>query len=799
MRGFARVAYVGSLTFCAACGGSSDNTAGVGPARCAQGQDSCDGVCVNRASDPSNCGTCGTRCGTGQTCTSGACVAAPKPPDVVTATCTAVFAENSTCTVSTGRTYYVSAAGSDTGDGLSEATPIQTLTQASNLVLAAGDKVLFKCGDIWRGETLRIHQSGTDCRHIVFGSYPAACANQPRISGSQPISGWTRTAGGTWTANLRSGDNQGKFPNGINQLLRGDERLPLGRWPNIDDTGLEIGHGYSHIDAQPTPTTFVDASLPAIDWTGASIHYFTIRWKLLNRRVTSSSSKQLVLNAATACQDGNCGNPQPGSASAYGFGYFLNNHPGTLDQQDEWYYDARTGDVLLVSGAEPTGIEGSAVPTMSSPVPAAPSNDDGADALVMLGLNAQSPIHHVVVENLRIENGWRNGIGTPINQLTNENSDLVLRCNTIRNIDSKVINLATWVLDPIQHWRGGTNLVVSNNVIDGANHFGIQSYAQVSTFEGNTISNIGLLEKLGESGLGCSLEDEGCTENGDAILLRTDIVADTSHDLSIRRNRIKRTAYCGLDTFGTRLNFEQNVITEACFTKSDCGAIRTYLGTDITIKENLILDVPGPTWGSNSTYSANFGMGLYIDAGSIVRSEGNTIRGATNSGILHQGATDSGRNTDGTVIGNTVFGVHGNNMVYVGWKGKVTAFTDNILVCTEPLWSIFTEAHAVFQNSDRNVFFQPYREKNINIEYPVDTYSQRDLATWQSVSGMDKASTSAWFTLAADTPAPMELFVNDTDVAKDFVLTKNYVDLDRNPVNGTLTLAPFKSKVLVAQ
>ena len=89
-------------------------------------------------------------------------------------------------------TYYVSSSeGNDNNNnGLSEGAPFATIARVNALNLEPGDQVLFKCGDIWRAESLVITESGATGNPITFGSYPASCANKPIIAGAQPISGW---------------------------------------------------------------------------------------------------------------------------------------------------------------------------------------------------------------------------------------------------------------------------------------------------------------------------------------------------------------------------------------------------------------------------------------------------------------------------------------------------------------------------------------------------------------------------------------------------------------------------------
>jgi hypothetical protein len=60
------------------CGGEDSDDAkrtGAGKTFCAEGMESCNGLCVVLATDSSNCGTCGAACDAGQSCVDRMCVA----------------------------------------------------------------------------------------------------------------------------------------------------------------------------------------------------------------------------------------------------------------------------------------------------------------------------------------------------------------------------------------------------------------------------------------------------------------------------------------------------------------------------------------------------------------------------------------------------------------------------------------------------------------------------------------------------------------------------------------------------
>lgn len=359
-------------------------------------------------------------------------------------------------------TYYVSMSGGlDSNDGLSPSTPFKTIAKVNALSLQPGDRVLFKCGDVWRGEMLRIEESGSADNPIMFSSYPTTdCANKPIISGSQPIVDWSPYSGSIYVADLTSPANAINFPpatiDGINQLFRNGQRLGIGRWPNIDDPD----GGYSTIDAQPGAAQFTDNQLPGVNWTGATAHIKGMRWYILNRTITGDSGSTLTVNSNLDCWGGNC----------TGWGFWLDNHLATLDRDGEWYYDQTAHKVYLYSASgTPANIEGSVV-------------INGESAYlggIILGKHLQQHVTNIVVENFAIENWFDNGITTPVNLEKDENSNLIIRNDIIRNVDSVGINLATWVWNAAANgngyngWRGGRNLQIVDNTIVGANHMGI--------------------------------------------------------------------------------------------------------------------------------------------------------------------------------------------------------------------------------------------------------------------------------------------------------------------------------------
>ena len=685
-------------------------------------------------------------------------------------------------------TYYVSSSiGSDANSGTSEGAAFATVGKVNSLNLQPGDSVLFRCGDTWRGEMLNITKSGAAGLPISIGSYPSNCANRPILSGARPISGWSLHSGNIYVASLNSGANAGKFAYGVNQLFRGDTRLLLGRWPNLN----AADGGYSTIDAQPASNQIRDDQLPGGSWNGALAHIKGMRWYILNRQVTGSSGTTLTLGSNNDCWGGNCA----------GWGYFLNNHISTLDRDGEWYYDAAAQKVYLYSGTgQPSDsqVEGSVIL----------KNDDRSWGGVTLGQDLTGlGISYVTIKNLDIRRWFRSGIAIPTNFANYEPHHLVIENNAISDVDKVGIGLATWVYDAKDGrpdgWRGGYELLVNGNTITRANSMGINLFSRNSTFSGNVIRDVGLIENLGATGMGCSFSAGGgsCTEDGDGIRIKVGESADTGHTNLITGNRLERIAYNGMDVFGHTNTIEQNVIIQACYAKGDCGGVRTFgrdnLAAspvhDLVFNANLIRDTIGNTDGCKSDFDALFGFGLYIDNYSrdtVVT--GNTIINSTVHGILFQNST--GSVTNNTLYNNGRTYPYGGSQVYLGGApAALSAHTGNILYSLNPAaWTLALATPANLGISTDNYFFSPYKGNHISAS------GAKSLASWQAFSGKDGNSHEHWFTLNSGDPPNSQIFYNETGQTQTINLgSAIYKDLNQNYIWGDLTLLPYQSKVLI--
>lgn len=683
--------------------------------------------------------------------------------------------------------YYVSAATGNDGDsGLSPADAFRTLAHVNGLALLPGDQVRLLCGETWRADPLIVTRSGSSGLPITFTSHPLACADKPLLSGAWPIEGWAAAGTNLWVADLDLGANAGHFVGGLRQLFRGAQRLAVGRWPNLG--GGPAGDAYARIDSEPAAARLQDAELPAGNWTGARVHAKGIRWYILNRDVTAQAGTTLTLNDDLVCI---------GTANCAGWGYFLSSHLLTLDLEGEWFWEASTNRVFLYSGTAPSAgeLEGTTV------VDVAGAFDGG----VVIGKHLQDHVGWVTIDNLQISRFHDAGITFPENLELDENHHLVISNNLIEDVDSTGIRLATWVWNAGANsgWRGGTDLLVENNEIVGANHFGIDAYSVSSIFRGNILRDIGRVEELSSSGLGCGVTGTNCTENGDGFRLRLS-TALNAHDNGIERNVFENIGMNGLDVFGFRNTIEENIFHDICITKGDCGAVRTF-GRDnlaatqvyeVVLRRNIVRGVEGNTDGCHPTFAARLGIGLYLDHFSRdLTVEGNTLEGASWVGLLFQNAT-------GTATGNIAFGnasgpwgsQWGSQLDLRGTGTTSVQLSGNHLVGLDgDRFTLTTEAASLLSSSNNNTFWNPfYATQHIR-----RGGSATGLTGWRSATGFDLGSSEQNYTQAPGEAPRTQLLVNESATAQNFAVPPGTTSLAGAPLVSPLNLAAYTSQVIV--
>jgi len=144
------------------------------------------------------------------------------------------------------------------------------------------------------------------------------------VDGTDAVTGWSPYQGSIYQATvaMSSGDT--------NQVFVGTSMMTEARWPNGDD----LFHvNWATLQSGSSPATLVDANLPAINWTGAKVHFWSGSdpWESQTGRITGSQAGRLAvsLDGASSC---------PAICVQSGGYYYLFGILGALDAPREWVY-----------------------------------------------------------------------------------------------------------------------------------------------------------------------------------------------------------------------------------------------------------------------------------------------------------------------------------------------------------------------------------------------------------------------------------------------------------------------------
>ncbi|MCY1723243.1 right-handed parallel beta-helix repeat-containing protein [Prolixibacteraceae bacterium Z1-6] len=495
--------------------------------------------------------------------------------------------------------------------------------------------------------------------------------------------------------------------------------------------------GYFNISSVQSTKQFTSNELNAgINYTGAKWIGRTSAYRFSSSDITASSSQTLTL-AST-----------PIFSMDKDEGFFLCNKLEFLDQAGEWYYDANSQTIYVWT---PNGHS--------------PTEYEVRGAVFENGFNIENK-NYVTIQNIEIKH--HKGIGI----FSANSSYLTFDNNVILNPDAYGIRINGW----------SSNNVVSNNIISGANADGIVNYSANSVFRDNHISEISLLDNIGIGKLETSI---GIRSRGENV--------------SFTHNRITNSAYIGIYFYGANNLIQYNYINEVCKVLDDGGGLYTYSGdysevgsAGSKVIDNIVLNVHGNRVGYK--YGFEEGYGIYIDNFiHDVEVANNTVAYCDAGGIfLHE---------DGNIdVNNNTLLSNGIGLKSIKQKAK-SSFTNNIVygadrpvVISGGLGDVHQMAYQEFgaeANYNYNKYYNPYESNNV-------FQRNLDFNAWKSNTSQDTDSRFNGTSLGADETE--KLFYNDTKQIKTISLgSVIYRDLDGNTVSGSITLEPFKSKILITK
>lgn len=239
------------------------------------------------------------------------------------------------CFSSSAAKFYFANTGSDAAAG-SQVAPFQTLAKL-NAVWALtttqpGDTFALKRGDVFLG-SITAGKSGTITKPIVITYYGTGA--DPIINGFTTASGFTNLGGNIWESAAITGGLTS-----CNVVLINGSIAEEGRWPNSNTAN----GGYATIDSHVGQTSITDASLTT-DFVNGELVLRLNRFIISQNLITDVTGNTITYNAAVATD------------AKDGFGYFVKNHPATLDRQNEWYYNPSTKKIRVYSTTSPANVQ----------------------------------------------------------------------------------------------------------------------------------------------------------------------------------------------------------------------------------------------------------------------------------------------------------------------------------------------------------------------------------------------------------------------------------------------------------
>jgi len=367
-------------------------------------------------------------------------------------------------TIINATSYYVSSSGNDSATGLSESSPWKTISKVNNSFsfMKAGDRVLFKRGDIFYG-TLIITASGDIGNHIVISTYGSGA--NPVITGMTQVTTWNNEGNGIFSASASCQS----LPN---MVVMNDNPVAIGRWPNKNCMIFESHSGKSSItDVQLTNSP---------NWTNAELVIRSCDYSLDRTLILNHSNNTITFPSGSISME-----------PKNGYGYWIQNDMKTLDMKGEWYYNDEK--LYMYFGSETPDENEIKIASLDLLTVIRESKYITIDNINFTGCNKTAIIyegynvHDIIIQNCLIKNAGNIGIhfADPVyagHHLTIDN------CR-IENCLSSAINISGVFT---------YNTISNNNIKNigyiegmGSNYCGITVFGDNTVIEYNTIENTG--------------------------------------------------------------------------------------------------------------------------------------------------------------------------------------------------------------------------------------------------------------------------------------------------------------------
>jgi parallel beta-helix repeat protein len=510
----------------------------------------------------------------------------------------------------------------------------------------------------------------------------------------------------------------------------------MGRFPNS---------GYLNVDSHSGINQIFSGGLPGNpNWTGGEVVMRKNRF-VIDRQIITSHSGNTLNFVGTPIETQN------------NFGFFIQNHPLTLDQFGEWYYDANTKKVRVYFGSEnPNSYDVRAT---------------AADVLL-----TSFSASNITFDNISFQGSNRLGLDIRYGQ-----NFVLNNCDVLFSGENGINS------ERMVHFR------MENSKVENAQNVGLFTYDGTGTIiRSNTFHNSGAIAGMGNKNDGPY----------------TGIIV-YGNDVQIEYNNITNTGYNGIYFNGNNILIKNNFFDHFGFIKDDGGAIYSYGpqngATGRRVIGNIMTRGVAAGEGTNSPgWKPMYGI-FMDDAVSNVEIADNTVSESGSGIFVH--------NAFNIILNNNTF-YNNVKQVYIttdqvpgGFPTRNVTNTNNLFISkyadqyTAHYESGFNDVGS-FGAFDRNIYARPVDDNKTIWASWVNggrVHAAVDLQTWKGFFGMDGSSRKSPLQLpAGSNPDEYIRFeYNASSSARTFSVNGTYMDPRGNSYSGEVTLQPYTSMVLI--
>ncbi len=699
-------------------------------------------------------------------------------------------------------TYYFANKGDDNNSGNSPGQAWKSLDRMRDIPLSSGDKICFKCGDIFEGSCI-LNTSGTSESPVMITSYG---------EGSRPV-----LKGST---GFRVEDQlKNNYVCSTGKMVRGvfvdDQWLQLARYPSEGFFTIDDGDKTKLIDRE--------LLLDSINCKGADVRIRAVNWQYEIARVAEHSGDTLHFENTMIYQ---CNKD---------YGYFLDNKLEFMTEPGEWFYDANLKKLYFIdvdqSAIEEKHLEMMIFDWGIKLEGAAHVEISGIhfEKYYAGGIIIEGGTHHCVIKNCSFHYIHRDGI-----YLHSGSHHIEIDNNTFTDIKGR--GIAT--LD------AGHSSITNNSLnrigmypgygFDGVNNgtgIAVLKTEVIYSISDNCLQTLSkeipesLIQKLysllnypfaDEKFLITALEEKLTGEEQSYI---SEIIRQVKEELKafdydsahnhIAHNLIQNTGLHGIRLDGKNCLCEYNLVKKSLLFMNDGGAIYSWAqdydySINSIIRKNIVVDVPGNVIATPDFH--RFAHGIYLDNKCVgFTIEDNVITGAT-WGIL---VNDESR--EHIIRGNIAFdndiGLAFSEYFMPGTLHGCKAL-DNILFAKR------RHQRSLFIESRISSEFMPV-ETNSNFygssyyTFPIVRmtfqeghrhWEEHTLESWKKATGKDEKSASFAPADPEDRPRMSTLIINDTNKKKEFPIDntiRDHYTIYEEKLTDSIVLEPFTAMIIL--